>query len=82
MRVFRDESRRVLASAVRSASGGMTCTGLPDSRPSHAFNCSGEVTTDRPWREIGIPVRAHRCTTEIGSPKNDAICRQPLSVSG
>ena len=70
------------SSAVRSVLAVATCTGLPDSLPSQAFNSSGVVVTKRPWLRSGIPSAAQRCTTEVGSPRNVAICCQPVSASG
>src|SRR5207245_10917188 len=46
-------------SEVRSASGVITWTGLPDSRPSQTFNCSGELVTNLPCFETGIRSSAH-----------------------
>lgn len=40
------------------------------------------VVTNRPSRCTGMPVDAHRCTTDAGSPRNSDICFQPLSTSG
>jgi hypothetical protein len=68
-------------SEVRSVSGVTTCTGLPDSRLSQAFKSAGEVATNRPCVDTGIPSAAQRFTTDVGSPKYLAICFQPFSVS-
>src|SRR6266699_2622145 len=51
-------------SEVRSPSGVITWTGLPDSRPSQTFNCSGELVTNLPCFETGIRSSAHLRTTE------------------
>ena len=69
-------------SEVRSVSGVTTCTGLPDSRTIQAFSCSGEVVTNRPCSETGIPSDAQRLITESGSPRNSAICFQPFKIPG
>ncbi len=57
-----------------------TCTGLPDYRPIQAFNCSGELVTNRPCSETGIPCDAQRLITETGSPRNSAIWCHPLKI--
>src|ERR1700720_349514 len=71
-----------LSSAVRSVFSVATCTGLPDSFPSQAFNSLEEVKTNGPSRCKGIPSAAHRLTTDTGSPKNSEICFQPFRDSG
>src|SRR5579864_9304359 len=62
----RKNERPRFNSAVRSVSAVATCTGLPDSFPSHAFNSVGVVVTKRPSRRTGIPSDAQRCTTAAG----------------
>jgi hypothetical protein len=69
------------SSAARSVSSVATCTGLPDSLPSQAFNSSGVVVTNLIWRRTGIPSDAHRWTTEADWPKNATICCQPVRAS-
>src|SRR5215472_6166227 len=64
----------------RSVSAVTTCTGLPDSRPSHALNCSGELDTNRPSSLTGMPSDLQRFTTETGCPRNSAISFHPFSV--
>src|SRR5207253_5554484 len=60
-------------SDARSVSGMTTYTGLPDSRPSHALNCSSELVTNRPCSSTGIPCDLQRFATETGSPRYSAI---------
>jgi hypothetical protein len=77
----RTNARPRFSSAARSVSSVATCTDLPDSLPSHAFNSSGVVVTNRPWRRTGIPSEAQRWTTAAGWPKKAEICFQPVRAS-
>src|SRR5579862_3206281 len=70
------------SSEVRSVAGVTTCKGLPDSRPSQAFNWSGVAVTNRPCSTTGIPSPLQRFTTESGSPKKSEIAFQPFSICG
>src|SRR5579864_2868684 len=66
------------SAAARSVSGVTICTGLPDTVRSHSVNCWGELETNRPCSNTGIPSDFHRFTTETGSPRKSAICFHPF----